>query len=353
MRIGLLVLLFAFTIGPVAADPIPDDIGGRVTARYVAPSLAGFDDAAAEMDRLANALCDRADDEALTAARGGFAVLVRAWARVSLLRFGPLQAENRFERVFFWPDPRGVIVRQVQALLAGGDESGLTPDGLSGKSVALQGLPALEFVLHGSGAEELTGPPGSYRCRYGAAVAANLAGIARELAAEWATGAAFHAAFASPSPSGDVYRSKQEVAGEIVKAAGTGLQFVRNAELLPALGETAQKARGRRAPLWRSDLTFVFAGAQVEGLSALLESTGFDQSEEAAAIADALRFDLGHARDALLAISAPAEDAFADEADRERIRYVTVVLEAANAALGERLSAALGLTMGFNALDGD
>lgn len=351
----LVLAIFLLAAAPASAGPIPEDIGGRIADGFAVPAAGAFEVAARETARRAGALCAQPDGAALDAARAGFAGLVEAWARVSVLRFGPLQAQNRFERAFFWPDPRGVIVRQVQALLAAGDESALEPEALAGKSVALQGLPALEFVLYGSGSEELeAGTTGGYRCRYGAAIAGNLAAIAEILTAEW-TSSPFRQSFVAPAQDGDPYRSNKEVAAETVKALGTGLQFVRAAELLPALGESAEEAKGRRAPLWRSGLTFALVGAQIDGLDALLEAAGFHETGEAAArtAVDGIRFDLVHAREAIAAIVAPAEHAFADPQDRERIRYVTVALNSANAALGERLSAALGLTMGFNALDGD
>src|SRR3546814_4200550 len=69
--------------------------------------------------------------------------------RSEFLRFGPLVAANRYERIYFWPDPRGITLRQVQGLL--GQADGSMPDaaGLATQSVALQGLPALEYVLYG------------------------------------------------------------------------------------------------------------------------------------------------------------------------------------------------------------
>lgn len=347
------VLLLAWFGLPAAAEPIPDDIGHRVAEGFAQHAAANFATAANGTVGLMEALCAQPGDAALDAARGGFSDLVAAWGRISVLRFGPLQAQNRFERAFFWPDPRGVIVRQVQALLASGDEDALAPEGLASKSVAVQGLPALEFVLHGAGAEELATPQASYRCRYGTAIAANVAALADAVATEWEDGAPFYRTFTEPSANSALYRSGREIGGEVVKALGTALQFVRNAELLPALGETAEKARGRRAPLWRSDLSFALVAAQLDGVADLLTAAGFDADETARPVVGAILFDLSHAGEAMAAIALPAEDAFADEADRDRIRYVTVALDGANATLGERLSAALGLTMGFNALDGD
>jgi len=353
IRLAALALLGLLACRPALADAVPSDLGARVAEFYARPAAQAFTAAARETARLTGNLCAAPGSENLAAARAAFAGLVPAWSRLSVLRFGPLQAENRFERLFFWPDPRGVIVRQVEALLAGKDEAALAPGALGTRSVAVQGLPALEFVLHGTGAGALEAVAASYRCRYALAVAGNIADIAATVEAGWDEAAPFPADFAAPAAGNALYRSQREVAGEIVKALGTALQFTRNAELLPPLGETPDKARGKRAPLWRSDLTFALVAARIEAAIELLDAAGFADDPQARGAVETMRFDLSHAAEALRAVTTPAESAFTPGEDRERIRYATVALNAANATLGEKLSAALGLTMGFNALDGD
>ena len=86
-------------------------------------------------------------------AKQAFAATVAAWSKVEILRFGPVTEDHRYERLFYWPDPKGIGLRQVQEALAKQDESVTLPDELAGKSVALQGLPALEYLLYGDGAE--------------------------------------------------------------------------------------------------------------------------------------------------------------------------------------------------------
>ena len=336
------------------ADTIAPDIGELVATRFARPAIDAFEDSATAQVAAIAALCAAPGDRALEEARAAFRSLVPAWGKVSVLRFGPLQAENRFERLFFWPDPRGVILRQVQGLLAEEDASAADTAALAGKSVAVQGLPALEFLLVGGGSDDLASGA-AFRCAYAGAVAANVAAVAGSLREGWAEGTAFHASFTAPAADRDPYRSTAEVAGEVVKALSTALQFVRTAELLPALGETADDARGKRAPFWRSDTTFDFAAAQVDGMIGLLEAAGFTDHGDALAtgLAASIRFELRNARRALESVAAPAEQAFEDEEDRGRIGFAMLALEGANHTLGEQFSAAIGLTMGFNALDGD
>lgn len=357
VRIVFAAVFVALAVVPASAQqksPISADIGARVAAGFVEPAVAAMAEAANAERASIHALCDVPSAGALEAARRDFARLVPAWGMLSVLRFGPLVADNRFERIFFWPDPRGVILRQVQGVLADEDVAATDPVSLTGKSVAVQGLPALEFLLFGGGSEDLV-MAAPFRCAYARAIADNVSTMADEIADDWREANAFVDSFVAPAPEKSPYRSPQEVAGEIVKALVTTLQFVRTAELLPAFGDTIEDARGRRAPFWRSDLTFSFKVAQVDGLIAAMEAAGFLEHGGALAtdLAASIRFELRTARTALDGVAASGEDAFGDQSDRGRINLAMIALEGANHALSEQFSAAIGLTMGFNALDGD
>lgn len=338
-----------------ASPEIGADLGGRLASEVIQPIVADFSRSAELLSGSIDALCDGPDARRLSNARERFAATVQAWGQLSILRFGPLVADNRFERIFFWPDARGVTLRQVQDMLARKDETALSPDGMKDKSVALQGLPALEFVLHGSGADELALQAGSYRCRYGRAISANLSEIAAEIEEDWGATTDFAISFAQPSQDGNPYRSPQEVAGEIVKALGTGLQFISNAQIKPALGETFDDANGNRAPFRRADLTFALIRSQLEGMLKLLAGTGWRDAAEGdvATAADGIAFDLERVGESIASIGSPAAEAFEIEQEWGKLHYVTVALGFANQTVGEKLAVALGLTMGFNALDGD
>ena len=350
---ALLVSPAAF--GEESRPLIPDDIGARVADNFIAPNLADFTAQSNTMSDAIATLCADPGGDALNAARAEFGSAVDAWGRVSVLRFGPLQSDARFERVFFWPDPRGVMLRQVQALLAEDAMGTLDAAALAQKSVAVQGMPALEFVLFGAGSDDLATGKGAALCNYAAAIASNIADIAESVERDWAENAPYRENFIRPAADGDPFRSTEEVAGEVVKALATGLQFVVAAELEPPLGESVDKANGRRAPFWRSGLTFRFVAAQADAVVDLLAATGLEAGlpGDRAAIVASVRFDVEHARDALGRIGEAPETAFRDEKDRGVIAYVVVALHGANHAVNDQLTEAIGLVMGFNALDGD
>ncbi|MBC8130404.1 MAG: hypothetical protein H7Y08_08795, partial [Rhizobiaceae bacterium] len=115
------------------------DVVSNAVDGYVLPSYAAFADAGRRMAEGQHDLCASPGSESLHEARKDFAALVQAFSRVEYVRFGPIMEDNRLERILFWPDRRGVALRQIQAILAEKDETATTVAGLHAKSVAVQG----------------------------------------------------------------------------------------------------------------------------------------------------------------------------------------------------------------------
>jgi predicted lipoprotein len=277
---------------------------------------------------------------------------------VEFLRFGPLVEQNRAEQFFFWPDPRGVVQRQMRAVLAGGDAALLEASGLRAQSVAVQGLPALEYALHADDAARTIaagGADGRYRCAYALAVASNLARLAGEIAAGWKPGAPLAAEFARPAAGNNVYRSAGEVATEVLKALSTALHVARDQKLQPALGDNTAAARGTLLPLYRSGLTQRYLVAGIEALAQFHVAAGLGATLPAgSAWMDAgVRDELRRVQEDLTVVSGPLDRAVADETQRDLLVHAALLLVNARAIVDEYLAPALGVNLGFNALDGD
>ena len=180
--------------GAIAARAETDHsaIARAALSDVVRPGYAALAEETAALNEKVGALCRAPSPASLEAGRNAFAATVAAWSKVEILRFGPIAEKHRYERLFFWPDPKGLGDRQVREALAKRDEKVTKPDALSGKSVALQGLPALEYLLYGDGAETLAAPSddGAFRCAFALAVAANSEGIANSVAEDWREGSA-------------------------------------------------------------------------------------------------------------------------------------------------------------------
>lgn len=359
-RLAFFSLLTALLLpGILPAATLPPDLGKRLVTGYIQPATQDFLKASSELADTANAYCAApAEPARRDALQNAFRHSVEAWTGLEFLRFGPLVENNRLEKVFFFPDARGVTLRQLQALLASRDAEALKPDVLKTRSVAVQGLPALEFLLYGNDADtqiRQQDEAGRYRCALAAAIAVNVQALAREIAEAWSGEGRMAREFSAPSATQALYRNPGEVATESVKALSTALQFTRDVKLLPALGASSAEARGQRAPLWRSGLTAHSLTTSAKHVLAFYNATGFAmrmppgdrwiddslQSETRALLADYAEATL------------PFEQAVTDEEQRAALLHATLVLKNMKAVVDEFLAGSFAINIGFNSLDGD
>ena len=287
----------------------------------------------------------------------GFAATVEAWSAVEPIRFGPVAQEHRFERIFYWPDPKGLGTRQIREALAKQDKSVTEQTGLVGKSVALQGLPALEYLLYGDGAATLEkgGAEGAFRCSFAEAVAGNLAGMAKEIVDGWRDGAPYTKSYLEPGPANPAYHAPKEVTLELFKTFTAGIEWVRDQKLAKTLGAKAEQARPQLAPFGRSGLSFANMAGNLAGVRDLFVKGGFAQvvHQESAGVEDSVVFDLDHAIEVLRGMDKPIAEAVRNEDLRGKLEALRISLKAAATTAGDMISKGAGLTFGFNAMDGD
>jgi hypothetical protein len=330
-------------------------IAERAITVFIRPGYERLADLAGLSQAATLELCAAPSGERLDLARRQFAALATGWARIALIRFGPVGRDNRFERIWFFPDRRGLALRQVQALIEAADEAGLDSAALAGASVGAQGLPALEFALFGTGSGGLAAPGGGFRCRYAAAVAGNIAEISAEIAGEWEDEAGHAAAMRQPGPNNPAYRSSEEVIRALLGAMTGQLTLVRDSVLLVALGDSAAAAQPRLAPFWRSGEALAASRAMVWSVLQLYETAGFDDAldDDQHWRGRQVRFEIANVLEAFDRTRRPVAEAAVDPADRPYLLFATVALRGALAALGNSFAAGIGISMGFNALDGD
>lgn len=334
-------------------------LGERLLEGYIQPGTRALHEATVRLHDTLGGYCRTPADSARRAqVEELLGATADAWARVEPLRFGPLVEANRQENFFFWPDPRGVVQRQVRSLLATADAAVLEPAGMRQQSAAVQGLPGLEHALFADdGARVIAGSDaaGRYRCSYAVAVAANLVRLAGEIEAGWKPGAAFATQLAQPGPDHGVYRNNAEVATDTLKALSTALHAARDQKLVPALGDSAASARGTLLPLHRGALTNRYLAAHVRGLLDFYTASRLGDSLPADArwIDANLRGELLRIAEDLALLQLPATQAVADQDQRDLLVHAALLLANARGIVDEYLAPALGVNLGFNALDGD
>ena len=345
-------LIFILLTTPAAAWAAPDyaRLNADAVRTHVVPRYEALAAATGRLDEAARTFCDgnRTDAAALREAwRGAMA----AWEDVQHVRFGPAEWFNRVSRFAFWPDPRNVTARQLAELFEKRDPGALAPKGFVTGSVAVQGLTALERALFDPAeAGKLASEP--YRCDWLRAAAANLATMAGEILADWtAAPHQFARGFVEANGGEAGYKSPDEATLDLFKSLHTAVELVADHKLARPLGELAKAARPRLAESWRSETSLANVSANLRAARDLFERLRPGVSDAALVSEIIARFDAAAA--AADAVRGPLETAVADPARRaavERLRREALALKR---LIAERLTVALDLALGFNALDGD
>jgi predicted lipoprotein len=352
---SLLLLLIAMVTAFASPARAENPVIAAAASGFVTPAYSAFQTASAELSDDMDALCAEPSPDRLAVAQSAFAGVVAAWSEAETIRFGPVTEENRLERILFWPDRKSTGLKQVQRALAEKDATATDPATLKGKSVAMQGLGALEFILFGTGAEGLALPGEDYRCAYGRAIAADLQDMAAAILAGWQSPDGIARQWANPGPDNQLYRTDDEAITELFNVFIHGLEMVRDVRISGFLGEQADSDRPKQAVFWRSGATTASIAANLRGMRKLFEASQLAAllPQDARWIAGSIGFEFDNADRALEAASGPIAETLADPARREKLAYARLVTSSLSELFGVRLAAALGLTAGFSSLDGD
>jgi predicted lipoprotein len=219
----------------------------------------------------------------------------------------------------------------------------------------MQGLVAIEYLLFGTGSEELGTADGAYRCSFAAAATRLVSDLAETIDTEWhdtgVDGASSH--MLDPQPTADDYRTETEVLEKLAATLIHGTETVRDQRLMPILSDG--KPKPKSALFWRSNMT---ASALAANFSALHEYFLAAHYPEAVGVANSwvangAIFEFENAVRAAGVVTAPIEQAVVDPEQLQALKYMMIITGSLDTLLGQNLAAALGLSVGFSALDGD
>ncbi len=337
--------VLAETIAPVRAA-----IDG-----FIRPNFERFADISELMVSDVEPLCERPSRKQLKDARSAFRAAATAWARVEFVRVGPLSTGNRAERILFWPDRRGTGLRQVQAALANKDGSVQTVGDLSQKSVALQGFGALEYLLFGTGSENLATAGSGFRCAFAVAAAQNISAIAREVSDAWNDDMGHSGIWLTPGPENESYRTDSEALAELVGTLAHGFEMVRDQRLRPIAPENRRPGLHKRALFWRSDATVSVINANLSGMQSLFDVSGLADSltHDQRWLAGSIAFEFSNARKTISGIKLPIDRLVGDTEQSSKLAYLLVVTRSLQRLVGEEMANDIGLSTGFSPMDGD
>jgi uncharacterized protein len=316
--------------GPVAADEVVQ----RTVEQLILPAMADFSNAAIALAEMAKLDC-RAEAPALKPA---FHAAFDAWLLAAPYELGPVDAQGQSLPVAFWPDPKGMTQRALAGLL---QTPGMATIDYASQSIAARGFFALESMLYDPmfiqfGLDD----PG---CVLVPMATADLAATAEQLNQRWVHD--LGPGLASAGPDNSRYRTDQEARAALLTTLVAALDFVADKRLGRPLGtiDAPRPTRAEAIASGRPQRNIVLSLAAARALADQLSQGGdgdlmanFDYAEAtAAALKDPLLADV------------------ATPAGQLRVQNVRDAVERVILSLHAELGPELGVSAGFNALDGD
>ena len=322
MRLALILALIA---SPALAGV------DKALDQHVLPRHAALAENTAQLAEAAEADCT---PEAL---RPAFGAAYDSWVSMSHITFGPIEDRGLSLSLSFWPDPKDRVGKALGRLIADRDPIVEAPGEFAEVSAAAQGFTALERLLYDPQQDA------EYACALTTAIARQLAANAAVLAEDWP---AFARLMTTAGEEGNSrFQSKEEATRALYTALSTGLEFLQDARLGRPLG-TFDRPRPTRAEARRSARAQRHVELSLAALKELADHLhdgphpGVDE-EFAAAMAAAARLD------------DPALAGVADPASRIRVESLHRAVGNLRNTVNTEIGKPLGITAGFNALDGD
>lgn len=362
--LGLTAVLLALpALGQETTQPFDHaGLARQALEAHIAPGYSRLAEAAAKLSQTLDRHCARPFSKRPRAVDAAFSELVAAWGRVEHINFGPVTTDNRIERILFFPDRRGLGGRQISRVLETRDPAVTDASTLAGRSVALQGLGALDVVLYDLGSSTPSTPEHrAHRCAYARAIATNIASLTRAIFEEWSKPDGYRHDWLNAGSGSRVFVKPSETTLALAKAFNHGLERVRDERLATALGLGRQR-RKLPAVLNKSGQSLTLLKANIDGLLELYELGGIHRAiappelpEDQGGISAKARLvasELASARNVVAAVM-HVPSPFDDPATYRRLTSVGFPLKNARELAHEVLTLTANLTLGFNSSDGD
>lgn len=302
----------------------------------IGDQYAELADATTQLRDAATSYCEAPDETRRAAFDADWLTAYRAWQRVRYLDFGPIEQDSRAWQLQFWPDRKNLIARKANVWL----DAPEPPDAVAvaGDSVAIQGFPALEYLLYDENAPRLDSPQA---CALARAVAEHIASTTQSLHDDWQ---AFR----------PHYLATESYTDDTLNSVMHALEILEDKRLANPMGLRGKPRNAYLAEAWRSGHSLDLIEASVEGmresflpgLAQLLEGrdnmNGFDELETA--------FD--NILATLTELPAGLAPSLDDEAGYRALQPLyldtAILRQHFTTLLGE-----LGVVSGFNSSDGD
>ncbi len=265
-----------------------------------------------------------------------------AWVATSVILFGPIDDIGGPLNIAFWPDKKSFTPKTLKRLIKDNDPAIENEDQFAEVSIAAKGFFALEYLLFEPGFNAYS--RNDTTCALVQAITKDIAKKANHMNVAWQTGFA-KMVLTAGQPENAIFLTKKEAAQSYLTTIIGALEFIEIARLARPLG-TLDRPRPKRAEAWRSERPIRNIEVSLETIELLVVALADDQApitEEELSIA------LGF----ISTIEDKSLQSIVETATRFKTESLLQMVLSIKEATTEELSIHLGVTTGFNALDGD
>lgn len=281
-----------------------------------------------------------------------------AWQQLQWVRFGPISENNLDWKLQFWPDKKNILQRKVQGILDGGEP--ITPESLAKASVVVQGFSAQELLLFDAAFAVPEQFHQSRQCALLLASTRLTADVAQRLDDHWQD-KIWLKRWLQPQATVADQTAAASRGGEVLDALLAQVERIKLDKLGEPLGLKTRdkKPNGYFAEAWRSQHSLANIQHNLAAVQALItpeKGYGLFQylkDRQQPALADELVIRIDNVHLALQQISPPLRQAVMDDERRKAVEACARSVGELASFLKQQVAPALGLSLGFNANDGD
>lgn len=160
----------------------------NLTRNHILPRYEFFAGAAEQMRGEIKSFCESPSKGGLHLAQRAFNDAMDTFIEIGHIRFGHIEDQNRYQRLYFWPDADNRIDEAIKARL---EARGDAASGDIARSVAeIQGFPALGRLIFGPGTDKILAgdDAAAKRCALATDIADNITALSGQVNAEWREG---------------------------------------------------------------------------------------------------------------------------------------------------------------------
>jgi len=281
-----LTLAAAVSVAAPAASASNIDftaLNTNLARNHILPRYEFFAGASEQLRTEMKSFCSTPSKGSLHLAQRAFNDAMDTFSEISHIRFGHIEDQNRYQRLYYWPDMDNRI---DQAL----DEALKQMDGGSELDIArspaeIQGFPALGRLIFGAGAEKILAgdKEAGDRCRLAVAIATNIATLSGQINAEWREGPSAYVKLleTAGSPGNGTFPTASSATKAFLDSMTDTLKLITDVKLPLILKAASEPGDVKTAECWCSGRSLRNIRINLQALRELykgVNGAGFDDA---------------------------------------------------------------------------